>query len=73
MQAWSEWDIPSLIAQNQYWTKSPPVHLLVAGYLGYRPPGGSSGDLQAMFSDMPALPDHLKPKIADPLGPLRHG
>jgi hypothetical protein len=35
-QAWSEWDIPSMTAQNEYWRLHPPVHLLIAAQLGYK-------------------------------------
>lgn len=31
-------DIPRLEALNRYWEHSPPVHQLVARYLGIKPP-----------------------------------
>jgi hypothetical protein len=37
-QAWSEWDIPSIIAQNEYWRLHPPIHLLIAAQIGYKAP-----------------------------------
>lgn len=30
-------DIPRLLAMNGYWDKHPPVHLMVAAYLGIKP------------------------------------
>lgn len=30
-------DVPRLLAINKYWDAHPPVHLLVAGYMGYEP------------------------------------
>lgn len=30
--------MPRLKALNRYWLQHPPVHLLVAAYLGYEPP-----------------------------------
>lgn len=30
-------DIPRLLAMNSYWAKHPPVHLLVAAYMGFKP------------------------------------
>ncbi|KQV51358.1 hypothetical protein ASD07_10715 [Duganella sp. Root336D2] len=36
--AWSEWDIPSIIAQIEYWRLHPPVHILVAAHVGYQAP-----------------------------------
>src|SRR5947207_1549872 len=41
-QAWSEWDIPSILAQTEYWRMHPPVHLLVAAQVGYQAP--ATGD-----------------------------
>jgi hypothetical protein len=41
-RSWSEarheMDIPTLVALNRYWEHSPPVHVLVARYLGIKPP-----------------------------------
>lgn len=74
-QAWSEWDIPSLIAQQRYWRRHPPVHLLVAAYLDYKPaaqPGqlgsaraqaSNDASIQALMAMAPAMPDHLKTNI----------
>ena len=30
-------DIPRLVAMGNYWQKHPPVHLMVAAYLGIKP------------------------------------
>jgi hypothetical protein len=32
-----EMDLPKLAALNRYWDHSPPVHILVARYLGVKP------------------------------------
>lgn len=32
-----ELDIPRLAAMNEHWRKHPPVHIMVAAYLGYEP------------------------------------
>jgi hypothetical protein len=70
-QAWSEWDLPSLVAQSHYWRKHPPVHLLVAAYLDYKP-AAVSGDrsaaaneasIQALMAMAPPMPEHLKTRI----------
>jgi hypothetical protein len=35
-------DIPRLKAMNLYWRQHPPVHMLVAGYIGYKAPAEAS-------------------------------
>jgi hypothetical protein len=30
-------DLPRLNAMNEYWAQFPPVHIMVAGYMGYKP------------------------------------
>jgi hypothetical protein len=30
--------LPRLYALRRYWTRHPPVHLLVAAFVGYKPP-----------------------------------
>jgi hypothetical protein len=70
-QAWSEWDLPSLVTQLRYWRRHPPVHLLVAAYLDYKPaaqggPGGggmSDATVQALMASAPPMPEHLKARI----------
>lgn len=37
-------DIPRLCALNAYWRNSPPVHLMVAAYLGIKPKEGAATD-----------------------------
>jgi hypothetical protein len=34
---------PRMIALYEYWNKHPPVHKLVAAYMGLKPPGAQSG------------------------------
>ena len=71
-QAWADWDLPSLTTQMRYWRKHPPVHLLVAAYLDYKPgaePGSPRADannnaaIEALMAAAPPMPDHLKSKI----------
>ena len=72
-QAWSDWDLPSITTQLSYWRKHPPVHLLVAAYLDYKPaaaPGASrasqaanDASVQALMAMAPPMPEHLKTKI----------
>lgn len=33
----SQLDFPRLRALGKYWKSSPPPHLLIAGYVGYKP------------------------------------
>lgn len=45
-------DLPSIYALQAYWRAHPPVHQLVASYMGYKVPdkkavGQNDGDLQA--------------------------
>lgn len=37
-----EMDLPKLAALNRYWDHSPPVHVLVARYLGIKAPTRTS-------------------------------
>lgn len=34
-------DIPRVLAMNRYWEKHPPLHLMVAAYLGVTTQSGS--------------------------------
>lgn len=46
-QIGEEFDIPRIEAMNKYWLKHPPVHIMVASYLGVKdtepPPNLESG------------------------------
>ena len=33
----TKFDLPRLKAMNKYWESFPPVHVMVAGYLGIKP------------------------------------
>lgn len=52
-------------AMNSYWREHPPVHLLVAGYLDYKPgllpeELAESADMDRFIEDVRSdLPDHL--------------
>jgi len=67
-QAWSEWDIPSLTTQMRYWRRHPPVHMLAAAYLDYKPPATSevaaavanTVAADALITSAPELPEHLR-------------
>lgn len=54
-------DLPRLKTLNAYWRRCPPVHLLVAGYMGYRPPAAepettpASGGVSAIFDMLSGL------------------
>ncbi len=39
-------DIPALSAFTRYWESHPPIHVMVAGYLGIEPKKGSSGPVK---------------------------
>jgi len=43
-QARHDYDIPRLTALNRYWVHSPPVHQLVARYMGLKPPDKTKTD-----------------------------
>ena len=52
---------------TDYWHHHPPVHVLVAGYMGYKPTNDVTGapdlasNLAAMAADMRGdLPEHLR-------------
>ncbi|WP_124356137.1 hypothetical protein [Pseudomonas synxantha] len=52
---------------TDYWRRHPPVHVLVAGYMGYKPAesvtdaSDLASNLAAMAEDMRAeLPEHLR-------------
>jgi len=51
--------IPRLKALMRYWAKHPPVHILVAAYMGYKPGDqpsqAASADLDAMVSEAPSI------------------
>ena len=54
-------------SMTEYWTKHPPVHILVAGYMGYKPETQTEGapELNATIAELAAdfgddLPPHLR-------------
>jgi hypothetical protein len=51
--------LPRLYALNRYWEQSPPMHLLLAGYVGYKPPKGASRATQkdgaGLLADLAAM------------------
>ena len=52
-------DLPRLESLNRYWDQFPPLHVMVASYLGLKPkpkvkPGQSSGqDFEELFRMFP--------------------
>jgi len=45
-------DVPQLRAMSRYWASHPPLHILVAGYLGFTPaPDPSSQDPEATIQE----------------------
>jgi hypothetical protein len=49
-----ELDIPRLVGLNRYWAECPPTHLLLAGFVGYKPaaPLNNSHDLAGLFGSL---------------------
>lgn len=45
--------LPRLKAMGLYWKKNPPLHLLVAGFMGVKP------EIEA--GDIPPLPPDIEP------------
>lgn len=42
--------LPRIKAYREYWQQNPPTHLLVAGYMDYKPKEkGDLGELITMF------------------------
>lgn len=41
---------PEVQEHFEYWDEHPPVHLLVAGYLGYKPKKQESGDFGELIA-----------------------
>jgi hypothetical protein len=61
-------------AQLDYWRRHPPVHTLLAAYVGYEAEGGggarsteaSHDAVQALMAMAPELPAHLRSPIPNP-------
>lgn len=61
---------PAVVALFHYWASFPPVHILVAKYLGYK--NKRKGELNRFERDampspnaqLPPLPDYVKAAIA---------
>jgi hypothetical protein len=59
--------MPTVASMTKYWGKHPPVHILVAGYMGYKPETQSEAapNLDATIAELAAdfgddLPPHLR-------------
>lgn len=57
--------------QARYWREHPPVHLLVAAYVGYdgRAPRNAETrpeTVEMLIGFVPEIPAHLKPPIPNP-------
>ncbi|SFS24151.1 hypothetical protein SAMN03159318_00382 [Pseudomonas sp. NFACC42-2] len=62
-----DWDMVMVGHMTDYWRTHPPVHVLVAGYMGYKPPQDVTDapdlarDLATIATDLrDDLPDHLR-------------
>lgn len=62
-----EWDLPMVGHMTTYWHNHPPVHVLVAGYMGYKPDTEitAAPDLQKTIAELSEdfgaeLPEHLR-------------
>ena len=53
-------DLPTVYALNEEWRQNPPVHYLVAAYLGYKPHVQTSAktvtDIDDLVPDMGNMP-----------------
>ena len=50
-------DLPRLEQLTRYWRKFPPVHVLVAQYVGYKGPKEDIGKVTAQGGAMPSETD----------------
>ena len=69
-------DVPRLAAMSAYWEDYPPLHVMVAAYLGIgkaadAPAQTSDAQIEELMAMAAPLPEHLKANIPDPLAPLR--
>ena len=62
-----DWDMVMVGHMTDYWRNHPPVHILVAGYMGYKPTQevtdapDLASNLVAMAADLASeLPEHLR-------------
>ena len=67
-------DLPRLISLNKYWESYPPIHILIAGYVGYKKPEkatktnlkeDSLDDFFAMVPQIPFAPPKVKNAKSD--------
>lgn len=49
-------DLPRLDSLNRYWAQHPPVHMLVAQYMGIKPQPHTQGAQIAHLDDQDAVP-----------------
>lgn len=52
-------DLPRLAAMNAYWKDRPPVHLMVAAYLGIKPASQSSEDAPDLMQVLEQFPQGM--------------
>lgn len=48
----NEWDIPRLMAWNRYAADHPPLHLMVAAYLGIKPKSQSTKSAEDLVTEL---------------------
>ena len=52
-----DWDMVMVGHMTDYWRSHPPIHVLVAGYMGYKP----DSDVTGLADDLrDELPEHLR-------------
>ena len=74
-------DLPRLATLNKYWDKSPPIHILMKAYVGYKPDSvvtvtadpekPDSGNKKEMAQFMAMVPKRTFPKPVSTNGDQR--
>lgn len=55
-------DLPRLYAMNDYWDAHPPVHIMVAAYLGIKPKARKTTPIENDLAEVDAFLAMLSPK-----------
>ncbi|MEX8520074.1 MAG: hypothetical protein AB3X44_16310 [Leptothrix sp. (in: b-proteobacteria)] len=64
-QAWSDWDVPSILAQQKYWLQHPPLSIMVEQYLGFKPSVVARSAIQGEAANEAAM--HELAQFAQPM------
>lgn len=51
-----QWDFPLLEAMSAYWTNHPPVHLLMAAHVGFKPEPEKAADISELLANFDMRP-----------------